>query len=77
MPIIRMVVFSHLGVCSLKKKLVTVFPVLLVAATCAAVAFSQAPAATTVPTKVATIQVQAAILSTNDGKKAHGVFEGV
>jgi len=34
------------------------------------VGFSQAPAGNATPSKVATIQVQAAILSTNDGKKA-------
>ena len=49
----------------MKKKLV-VFPA--VALAFAAIAYTQAPAAA--PTKVATIQVQGAILSTIDGKKA-------
>src|SRR5687767_9341339 len=61
-----MVVFSHLGVSSLKKIFV-VFSAL--AAGFVATAHAQAPAATA-PTKVATIAVQQAILATTDGKRA-------
>src|ERR1044072_5871858 len=58
-----MVVFSHLGVFSLKKNLVA-FPSLVLAF--ATLANAQA----TVPTKVAIIHVQNAILSTKNGQKA-------
>jgi len=62
----NMVGFSHLGVLSLKKNSV----VLTAFAGLAILAHAQAPAPAAVPTRVATIQVQAAILSTGDGKKA-------
>jgi outer membrane protein len=60
-----MLVFSILGVSSLKKNFV-VFPALLLGF--AALANAQA----TTPTKVAIIHVQNAILMSNDGKKAAG-----
>lgn len=57
-----MVVFSHLGVSSLKKNVVVTTAFLLGAA---ALAPAQAP-----PTKIAIINMQGAILSTKDGQKA-------
>jgi outer membrane protein len=60
-------VFSHLGVLSLKKNLV-VFPALVLGI--AAMAHAQAP------TKVAIIHVQNAILQTKDGQKAASELQG-
>ena len=64
----NMVVFSHLGVFSLKKNFV-VFPRLVLGL--AAMAHAQAAA----PTKVAIINVQKAILQTKDGQKAAGELQ--
>ena len=60
-------VFSHLGVLSLKKNFV-VFPALVLGM--AAMAHAQAP------TKVAIIHVQNAILQTKDGQKAASELQG-
>src|SRR5215813_10479348 len=60
-----MVVFSHLGVSSLKKNFVA----------CSAIALgiaSLAHAQAAAPSKVAIIHVQNAILQTKDGQKAQG-----
>src|SRR5664279_1413684 len=62
-----MVVFSHLGVFSLKKNFV-VFPALVLGM--AAMAHAQTPA------KVAIIHVQNAILQTKDGQKAASELQG-
>jgi outer membrane protein len=62
-----MVVFSHLGVFSLKKNFV-VFPALVLGM--AAMAHAQTPA------KVAIIHVQNAILQTKDGQKAANDLQG-
>jgi outer membrane protein len=64
-----MVVFSHLGVFSLKKNFV-VFPALLLGMS--AMVHAQTPT----PTKVAIIHVQNAILQTKDGQKAANDLQG-
>src|SRR5450432_171578 len=70
-----MVVFSHLGVFSLKKNLL-VSPSFLVLPSMVMALASLANAQAVTPTKVAIIHVQNAILSTKDGQKAAADLQG-